>query len=461
MEHLMKHCIALYIAVGILAGKAQGQTIKVQVKDPSIQKNTQFIVMKTGEKAKSTAVPFDKKGRYTYGDTAFQAGGRYFISFGGALIQLRLKKGEETTLEAFPAKDGKGVLCTYKGYAAEAYALRDSMREAFRYSRYFSRKGDNAETLRNYAEKLRTLDAYHQNLTKLAEGIKDKSIADELKKSIECEWIRYRLALMRVKDRKEGISRLKDSEFQNILERIDLNDPVYDSYGLVDEYIKGKVEADMYANPIEFGNGFVKETCARIKNPKMRRKLLTTIATYMTMMVSGDDIDRFWIPFKQNADPDIVKAFEPKILSMKKTKKGTPAPDSEFTDAQGKVHKFSDYRGKLLYVDLWATWCGPCKKEIPHLAKLVERFKGNPKVAFISISTDTNRAAWLSMITKDKPQWPQYIVLKEQVKKINEAWGINAIPRFIMINPDGTINSAEATRPSDPKTAQLIEQLTK
>mgnify|MGYP000812031112 CR=1 FL=1 len=117
--------------------------------------------------------------------------------------------------------------------------------------------------------------------------------------------------------------------------------------------------------------------------------------------------------------------------------------------------------GKPVLIDFWATWCGPCKMEIPYLAKLVERFKGNDKVVFISISTDTNRKAWENLVAKDKPQWPQYIASKDQHAKLSKEWGITAIPRFIMINPDGTINTAEAPRPSDPATTELIEKLTR
>ena len=95
------------------------------------------------------------------------------------------------------------------------------------------------------------------------------------------------------------------------------------------------------------------------------------------------------------------------------------------------------------------------------MAKLVERFKGNDKVQFISISVDENVDAWKKMIEADKPAWPQYNINKDTAKKFMTDWGITGIPRFIMIDKDGNIFSADASRPSEEKTAQTIIEQTK
>ena len=118
-------------------------------------------------------------------------------------------------------------------------------------------------------------------------------------------------------------------------------------------------------------------------------------------------------------------------------------------------------KGKFTYIDVWATWCGPCKKEIPFMAQLVEKFKGNDKVMFLSISIDEDVKAWKAMIEKDQPQWPQYNINKDTAKQFSADWGITGIPRFIMIDKNGNIFAADASRPSDEKTAQTIEEQTK
>lgn len=95
------------------------------------------------------------------------------------------------------------------------------------------------------------------------------------------------------------------------------------------------------------------------------------------------------------------------------------------------------------------------------MEKTVERFKGNDKVQFISISVDEDVKAWKTMIEKDQPQWPQYNVNGETAKKFMADWGITGIPRFIMIDKNGNIFAADASRPSEENTAQTIEEQTK
>ena len=95
------------------------------------------------------------------------------------------------------------------------------------------------------------------------------------------------------------------------------------------------------------------------------------------------------------------------------------------------------------------------------MAQLVERFKGNDKVQFISISVDENVDAWKKMIEADKPAWAQYNIHGAVNAQFSKDWGITGIPRFIMINPDGTIFSPDATRPSDDETAKTIDAQTK
>ena len=136
------------------------------------------------------------------------------------------------------------------------------------------------------------------------------------------------------------------------------------------------------------------------------------------------------------------------------------APDVELTTPEGKTLKLSSLtQGKFTYIDVWATWCRPCCQEIPFLEKLVERYKGNDKVQFLSISIDQNKADWLKKLETDKPQWQQFIIQGETAAQFSDDWELTGIPRFIVIGPMGTIVSADATRPSDPTTVSMIDEL--
>ena len=134
---------------------------------------------------------------------------------------------------------------------------------------------------------------------------------------------------------------------------------------------------------------------------------------------------------------------------------GQPAIDFAFTDVEGNEHRLSDFRGKVLYLDFWATWCGPCIQESPHFEKLAATFAGQD-VTFIALSTDTSREAWLAFLKAHKKQLPQYNTTDAA---LGEGWLIYAIPRFVLIDRDFNIADAYAPRPSQPEAAEAIRGL--
>lgn len=132
---------------------------------------------------------------------------------------------------------------------------------------------------------------------------------------------------------------------------------------------------------------------------------------------------------------------------------GAPALDCELEDPQGTKLHFADLYGKTLYIDVWSTWCGPCCEEIPHLEKLVESYRNDSRIAFVSISVDKDREDWLQKLAADNPQWRQL-----RNPEFTSLYGISGIPCFLMISPDGTIITVHAPRPSDPEIRTFIDQ---
>ncbi|MDE5916359.1 MAG: TlpA family protein disulfide reductase, partial [Duncaniella sp.] len=144
----------------------------------------------------------------------------------------------------------------------------------------------------------------------------------------------------------------------------------------------------------------------------------------------------------------LLKVYE----SMKpKVNNGDAVPtDPVLIAPDGSKCKLSELLGKtVVYIDIWATWCGPCCREIPHMDKLVERFKGNDAITFVSISRDDNRQAWLKKLERDNPAWPQYIFDKASGDEFMNAMSISGIPRFLLIGKDGKFIAIDAARPSN------------
>ena len=141
-----------------------------------------------------------------------------------------------------------------------------------------------------------------------------------------------------------------------------------------------------------------------------------------------------------------------------KMKKGAPAADFDMTDVSGKKYSLKDLRGKVLYIDCWASWCGPCCMEIPYLKKLVEHYKNNKNIEFVSISLDQNKDAWNRKLKADKPQWRQFICPDNFQSKLCKNYDIDAIPRFIMFDKNGKIISLDAPRPSSDNIFSFIDE---
>lgn len=138
------------------------------------------------------------------------------------------------------------------------------------------------------------------------------------------------------------------------------------------------------------------------------------------------------------------------------------APSFDYENHKGGKTKLEDLRGKYVYIDVWATWCGPCIAEIPHLKKVEEKFHGkNIEFVSISVDTDKDREKWKKFVTDKQLGGIQLFADKNWNSDFIKAFGINSIPRFLLIDPDGKVLKADAARPSSPKLTELLESLLK
>lgn len=170
------------------------------------------------------------------------------------------------------------------------------------------------------------------------------------------------------------------------------------------------------------------------------------------------NIDEVFAAYKAvNPSRQVPATIQQLYEHYKKMTVGQKAVNFDMYTKDGKKVVLSDLKGKAVYLDCWATWCGPCKAEIPHMAKLYEHYKNNKNIVLVSVSLDKNVNAWKAMVKKDNPGWPQYIVKDEFNSSLCKNYNITGIPRFMMFDKKGNIISLDAPRPSSDDIIEWID----
>ena len=116
------------------------------------------------------------------------------------------------------------------------------------------------------------------------------------------------------------------------------------------------------------------------------------------------------------------------------------------------------YKGKVVYLDFWASWCGPCKREMPYSTQLKKKYNGKD-VVFVYISTDKNASKWEMMIDQMGLAGDHYRASNKIRMELFERFNLQYIPRYMLINRDGKVADDNAKRPSDPMISGDIDKL--
>ena len=165
----------------------------------------------------------------------------------------------------------------------------------------------------------------------------------------------------------------------------------------------------------------------------------------------------------------VIDFVTPKLVSRNLFPKGSPSPSFvDYENFAGGNTSLSDLEGKYVYMDIWATWCGPCIREIPALKKLEQQFEGK-NIEFVSISVDEGRGykgdakaaylGWKKMVADKDLSGIQLFADNGFMSKFIQDYKINSIPRFILVDPQGNIVSADAPRPSSPDIVAFFNEL--
>lgn len=149
--------------------------------------------------------------------------------------------------------------------------------------------------------------------------------------------------------------------------------------------------------------------------------------------------------FSEAQRQDIEKAYG---FYQKMPHVGQLAPDIAFKSEDGKDMKLSDLRGKLVYLDFWASWCGPCIGEMPAARKLHVALHDQPNLVFLNVSIDGKEDNWHKGITKHGVDGVNGWSGGDWKSPAIQAYGVRGIPHYFLIGPDGVVLDSNAPRPS-------------
>ena len=178
----------------------------------------------------------------------------------------------------------------------------------------------------------------------------------------------------------------------------------------------------------------------QILDPVIRASLM-----YCRKMFLGYDYEPFkrvldMIPVNER-DAQVVQFVEDEVIKRKSVALGGKAYNFTFVDFEGKNVSLSDFRGKLVLIDFWASWCGPCRREMKSLLPIYQELKGDDLV-FISISLDDHEKDWRKLVEEEKLPWvmlwnKEGFPKGKERNEIQKAYGFYQIPFIVLISKDG------------------------
>lgn len=210
---------------------------------------------------------------------------------------------------------------------------------------------------------------------------------------------------------------------------------IFKDAGVIDKRMKDKLKDWMYKHPNSGICGYIL-TVYFMKERKYFDSVYNTLGDH----AKAQRILMRW-KYPGKIDPpriELGKAEGATGNIAGKPKVGTQVPDFEIPDLAGKKVKLSDFKGKYVFIDFWASWCGPCIRAIPEVKKLQQKFKDKGLV-FMGVSLDTKREGWEKAINKYELDWVNVSHLQGWGEPVSRMFGVRAVPSNALIGPDGKV----------------------
>lgn len=412
----------------------------------------------------SVELTTDSEGRFQIPDSVIPAGGTHvqILADDKGFFAAWLEPGKTAVMEINPDTNN-GTSAVFSGDNADINTFFNNLTTTYDIM-VFSPQ-DPSER-KPYAESVAYLEECKKRLENDVNNIQDKEKQEYYRRYSKLMAARMMGFLIEDKAYDNDGNPYDDPEYQKLIAMADPNDDIALETGMVYLWLNNKTK-DLTGSIVEKSVTQLKAIDENIENKRTRKALYNMVPNNFfaynkpTPQQAADFMKAYGEMAKEY--PEFIDEYTLRSQAVKEIKEGdTISFDPEIMDATGKKCKLSDLFGDdILYIDFWATWCGPCCKQIPHLEKMVERMKDVKGIKFISISADSDQDAWKKKLAKDNPTWSQYIFSGNDGESFMTAMNITGIPRFMIIGKDGRIIAPDASMPSDPNTEQTLRNLVK
>lgn len=399
----------------------------------------------------------------TFNDTIHITEGYYYLDYGNGNSQIYLKPNYNLNLSLDSKKSFKSIKYTGKGAYENNYLAKKNL---LNYKLYpFNNSGYHSQL--NEKEYLNLIDSLHIVRMKLFNDHKQNFGKDF--SFIESSSIKYQVInkIYSFEKMKRNVTGNTDFEvspsYPNAFDELDLSNGLlskaqYYIYFL-DYYIWKKTKENWNVkDSIDFEVALMKTIGNSIINVQIKESIAHHIG--IQSLYRTNELDEVYkITNSYISNKQYLDEIDEKYRSLKRLPTGSISPNFELYDIENNLVSLRDLKGKVVYINIWATWCKPCVREIPHLNKLEKEFR-DKKIHFVSINKNDSKDRWAKMVNDMELSGIQLYAPDNNISFFTK-YVVQAIPRFILIDKNGKIIEYNAKRPSDPLLKKQLEELLK